>query len=119
MAMSVDLSSLNIPQASSLVLSDSEVGFSDDEVSVVCYGSEDLFVTPEERKGKTWAQVLIQYGPRIGMTFNAEKMTMRRDAVDVDSTAEDLMMNFADYATAGVYICNTGADSKGNTRFDY
>lgn len=100
----------NLQTANSIVVSTEDV-IQEEDNTVIVYGTEDLFVTPAQRQGKSFADILTQYGHLIGMTFNRDKMTLRRETINED---ENVMVNFDQLAVGGTFLLNSGSDSKGN-----
>jgi hypothetical protein len=103
------------PAAPALALRTEEI-LEDNDPTIICYGSEEFEIEASVRQGRTFGALIEQYAPLIGVTFDASKMTLRSEVVLENQPPT---VSFDTVATSGVYILNSGSDSKGNSGFDY
>jgi hypothetical protein len=82
----------------------------DTDPTYIFFGSEDFEVDAATRQGKTFGQLIQQFAPVMGITFDPSKMTLRPEVV---IEGEATTVAFTDPATSGAFILNSGSDSKG------
>jgi len=96
-------------QTPSLALKEEET-LTDNDPTYIFFGSEDFEIAPNIRQGKTFGELIEQFAPVMGITFDRNKMTLRKEVV---SENEEPIVSFDDPAVSGGFILNSGSDSKG------
>jgi hypothetical protein len=105
--MSFSLNQLDIANPSNALV------LAEEPYVTVCYGSTEHIWKISEVKGMTFTSLLTERGSLLGMEFNASKTTIRKEDVSDDDEFNTIVVGLNDEVTPGVYIVNTGVDSKG------
>jgi hypothetical protein len=111
MSTPLDLSSLPSFQAPApIAFRDEEIGSDYSEPTVIYFGSDEFEVDASARGKRSFADIIAQYAPTIGVTFDSSKMTLRKEVV---GEGENPMVSFYTVATSGTFVLSSSSDSKG------